>query len=222
MAISRVSGSHAEVQYDVSGAARTLVSGGTLSSASLLVTGMSRFNVGVTVTIADSVNGSWTEVGTYADLAGNSFASTWFFANNASTGTPTLTSTPSGASYQSFSFEEFSGVATVSPLRVSDGTFNTSSNPVVTPSILTVAGDLVFAVFNAQGTAATAVSVNAPFALITNLAASGTFEGLIVAWGISSGGSLACTFTLSGSNSGSTIISAFKPATDILMPQIVM
>lgn len=194
MSIARVSGSHAQVTYANDTVARTVAYGGNLTSGSLLVVTVGIY-LDVTVTVSDSTNGSYTQAGTYSHASTNLIVSQWYFPNNAATGTPTLTVTPSGSAYLALAVEEFTGIAPTSPLEATGGTFTTSSTPT-TGTVTATAGDLVVASLSFVDNV-TSSSANSPFTLMTNLAPGGGI-GLATAYDLAAPGNESATFNLSG------------------------
>ena len=210
-AVARVSGSHAEVQYGNSASDRTLAYGGNLTSGSLLVVALISYHPLGTVTVTDGTNGSYTRAGTESVGAADAEMTVqlWYFANNAATGTPTLTVTHSSGGYISISVDEFTGIITSSPLRAtSNGTAVTSATPS-TGTVTATAGDLTFAALVIDAVQ-TASSVNSPFTLLTNLP-GGSTEGIITAYHLSAAGNEACTYNLTASSPTATIIASFIP-----------
>lgn len=208
---ARVSGSHAEVQYDVSASARTLTYGGTLTSGSLLVVAVATYNTGVTVSVADGTNGSYTQInGNAIDSDANVVFSLWYKANNTATSAPTVTVTQSGSAYVSIVVDEYTGIQTSTPLR--DSAKNSAnSTTITTTNTGSVAGDLVVAGLNI-GAVATISSVDAPFTIRTNLSSGATSEGIGTVDHLTAAGDESCTFHLSAATKGPYVIAAFIPA----------
>lgn len=203
-----VAGSHNANTFGESASAETLAYGGNLTAGSLLVAVVVSYDTGVTVSVSDGTNGSYTQAGTYSAFSTTSYVSIWYKANNTATGTPTVTVTPSGLSYLSISLDEFTGIATTSPVR-NTGNASATSATQTTATVTATAGDLVVAALNEEDD----VSVNtmtAPFTLVTDLA---TDEGIHTAYHLSAAGNEAATFNMAGSVHGSTIIASFIPAT---------
>lgn len=88
--------------------------------------------------VSDSAGNTWTRIGSYAVAGHNSDGEMWYAANAAAVTSVTVqTSNPALVALQ---VQEFSGVATASPLDVSAGTANTSTSPAsgsVTPTAAT-------------------------------------------------------------------------------------
>lgn len=209
--MARVTGSHAEQQFGSSASARTLAYGGSLTVGNLLVVTVTTFIAGITVTVSDGTNGNYTQAGAYAvttDTLGR--VSIWYFQNNASSGTPTVTVTPSASAFISISQDEYSGIATTGALRsVATGTTG-SSTSIATGTITATAGDLVVAVATQVTSGATASSVSSPFALITNLG-SAVNEGIYTASDVNAPSNEACTFTMTGIVMWAALGASFVP-----------
>jgi fibronectin type 3 domain-containing protein len=91
--------------------------------------------------ITDSAGNTWTRIGAY-DVAGHNSDGEMWYAPGAKSVTAVTVHT--GASSVAFHVQEFSGVATNSPLAAAAGASNTSSSPNGGP-ITVPAGDLVIA-----------------------------------------------------------------------------
>lgn len=193
MSISRVTGSHAEVQYGSSGSARTLQYGGNLTSGSLLeVTVTTGSGLTITVTVSDDVNGSYTQADTYS-VNGSNRISKWYFPNNASTGQPTVTVTPFTTSFISIAIDEYTGVATSSPVRGTSRNTGSGGATATTGSITATAGDLIVTGLNDGNITTGIASVDSPFTLLTNLS-SAVNQAIITAFDLNASGNLDCTF----------------------------
>jgi hypothetical protein len=192
----RVVGSHAEQRFGVSALARTLAYGGALTPGSLLAVVVSTFNNNITVTVADDVNGAYTQAGPYA-INGAVRLSIWYFPNNASSGTPTVTVTPSASAYVSLAIDEYTGPKTVAPLRASATSTGSGGGSMTVGPVGAAGTDLVLA---GLGTSSTVplTSVDAPFALITALNATAAFEGIMSACDVNAPGNESAVFRTSG------------------------
>lgn len=213
MAIVCVGGSHASGSFDHSTSARTIVYGGNLTPGSLLEVTVSTFNMDITVTVSDDSNGSYTDSGAGYVVNETCRVSKWYFANNGSSGIPTLTVTPSADAYISVSVDEFTGVALSSPVRTTATATGFSTTAAGPGTVAATAGDLVVAGMTTRGTESTA-SVDSPFTLSASLPGSAATVLLATAYDVAAGGSETPTF-----NSTSTYIFwaaigvAYKPAT---------
>lgn len=209
MATARVSGSHAQQGFDVSASARTLAYAGNLTSASTLIVAVALYNTGVTVTVSDGTNGSYTQVGAYS-LSGDSAArvSLWILKNNSSTSAPTVTVTPSASAYVTFFLDEFTGMGANPTVHSSTNSSFTSNVP--TGTVTASAGDLV--VVGGCTEVSEWTGSTAPFLFSGGVASSGTIEGGAVAYHLSAAGNEACTFTGgSGTQIGAFIIASITP-----------
>lgn len=209
MATALVAGSHAEVQYDISASARTLAYGGSLTSGSLLTAIVAIYTTGVTVTVSDPVNGIYTGITPIVDSDTNIILSFWYVTNTA-TSAPTVTVTPSGSAYLSIVVDEWTGIQSTSPLR-DRGRTSSASSTIVTAFPSAIAGDLLVVGLNI-GALATISSVDAPFTIGTNLSSGATAEGIGTAYHLVAAGDEACTFHMSASTKGPSVIAAFIPS----------
>lgn len=212
MATARVAGSHAQQMSSGLTSAITLAYGGALTPGSLLDVTVALYNSpAVTVTVSDGTNGSYTQIGTYSvyggGVQGNS--SKWIFKNNGSSGTPTVTVTPSSSSYVTIALDEYTGMGTAPTVRHSVNTGFTSFVP--TGTVTAVAGDLVLASCGLDNDLYD--SCNAPFIFSGGIAFDGLNEGYASAYHLSAAGNEACTFTGgSGTQIGSYIIVSLTPS----------
>jgi hypothetical protein len=198
MPVSYVAGSHAEIQYPSSASARTLAYGGALTPGSLLVVTVTTTTTAGNLSCTDNVNGAYT-------LAEQRVVSAraveqYYFYNNGSSGTPTVTVTPSQASFLSITIDEYLGVVTDSdPRRASIDNTGTSAT-LTTGTVTAVAGDLIVAGGMESSGTAVVNSVSAPFVGITNLPRiAGTATAIFTAHDLAAPGSEGCTFNLSAS-----------------------
>jgi hypothetical protein len=140
----------------LSGAFSTATSTGHLLVLSASVyTGVSNPITAVT----DSGGNTWTRIGAFAVAGHYSDGELWYVANaRSATSVSVQTANPAIASLE---LQEFSGVATMSPLDVSAGTSDTSASPGSGSVIPTAANDLVVG-FIAGHSNAEAITVTAP------------------------------------------------------------
>lgn len=154
MAIALVSGSvHTGTGANASSAAATFTSN---TAGNLLIAVIGWNNSGRSFTsVTDTNTNTWTGVGT---LVSSSTALTRiFFAANckASAGNNTVTLAIGGGANCSITIAEYSGVATSSPLDVTNQLTGTSANAALTTGITTtVAGDLVISALELVSTTA--------------------------------------------------------------------
>lgn len=130
-----------------SASARTIALPASVTAASDLILGVSTFNSGITLTIADDLSNAFTQLGSYA-VNGNIRGSLWRL-NNASAGARTITVTPSASAYMDLFLTEYAGLSSASPTGTSTNT-GTSASP--TSGSVTVTGtyQLVVAMFALQ------------------------------------------------------------------------
>lgn len=214
MAFSRITGSHAEGQNGNSASARTLQYGGNLTPGSLLEVTVTTFGTAITVTVSDGTNGAYTDSGAGYVVNGSDRISKWFFANNSSSGQPTVTVTPSATAFVSIAIDEYTGGATSSPVRATSTNVSVGAGTTATTgSVTATAGDLVVTAMSDGNAVAGADSVSSPFSLITNLG-SAVNEGIITAVDTNAPGNENCTFTRASSWSASwiAISVSYKPA----------
>jgi hypothetical protein len=109
--------------------------------------------------VTDSTGNTWTRIGAFVMAGHNSDGEMWYSANaRAVTRVAVHTTNPAIVSME---VQEFSGVATTSPLDVSAGTSNTSASASSGSVAPTAATDLVVG-FVAGHSSAQAISVTAP------------------------------------------------------------
>lgn len=130
-----------------SGTSDTLAYGSSVSSGNFLVLGCRVGDAGAekTISVSDSVNGSWTRACSRY-VASHGQVEIWFFANSGA-GTPTVTlSFGGGATSIRYSIHAYTGVATSSPLD--QQTTATAENGLIDPGDLTTtqASELLFSV----------------------------------------------------------------------------
>ncbi len=207
MAIAFVSGSFAHSETGNSGSDRTLAFAQAVSAGSLLVCAVATFNE-AGLGVSDSINGVWTQVGTYITSAGQRL-SLWYFPNSAA-GTPTVTVSPDGTAYISFAIHEYTGAMTVAPLRSSSTNTGLSTTPS-SGSVTTTAGELSFAAYCQVDTALSSATVASPYTIRENYLAT-SVEGLGTADDVAAPGDEAATFTLSNSVNWLAFGASFKAA----------
>jgi hypothetical protein len=112
--------------------------------------------------VTDSGGNTWTKIGAFVVAGHNSDGEMWYAANAKAVTTVTAhTTNPAVVSMQ---VQEFSGVATTSPLDVSAGTANTSTSPSagpVTPAATDLMVGFVAGHANAQAISVTAAGYTA-------------------------------------------------------------
>lgn len=154
MAIALVAGSvHTGTGANASSASAAFTSN---TAGNFLVAVIGWNNSGRSFTsVVDTAGNTWTGVGT---LVSSSTALTriFFVANcKASAGTNTVTMNIGGGANTAITIAEYSGVATSSPLNVTNQLTGTTSNPKLTTGITTtVAGDLIISALEWVGTSA--------------------------------------------------------------------
>jgi hypothetical protein len=90
--------------------------------------------------VTDSAGNTWTRIGAFSVASHNSDGEMWYSPNAASV--TTVTVNVAAAATIALSAQEFSGIATASPLDVSAGTANTSNTPSSGPAAATAANEL--------------------------------------------------------------------------------
>ncbi len=182
MAIARVSGSHAAQAFNDSSSPRTLGFGGALTPGSLAICLVTTYNPGITLTVVGSVNGPYIDSGVGYVVNGSNRISLWYVPNNAASTAEDVTVTPSASAYVTPSLDEFTGVATVSPVRTTASNTGTGGD-ATTGVVLASAGDLtVFGGVYESGTY-TACS----FTQIANIAPGAVAQSLVESYGVGSG-----------------------------------
>ncbi len=188
---------------------RTLIYGHTLTIGSTLIVAVATYNSGVTLTVSDSVNGSYTQIGTYSiGTDTNGRISLWRFFNNTTATNPTVTVTPSATAYVTIGVDEYTGLGAAPTVHSTAASNHGGADPVVTGTVTASSGDLVIAA-NGDEAVQSASSVTAPFALSTNVNSGN--EGLIVAYHLSASGNEACTFDMTSATTGETLIASITP-----------
>jgi hypothetical protein len=219
MAVSRVAGSHAEVQYAASSSSRTLVYGGALTAGSLLVVTICTTTTTGSLSCVDSVNGAYTLA--VRKLVGIRSVEHFYFYNNGSTGTPTVTVVPSDASFMSITVDEYLGVVNDSdPFRASASNNGTSAT-LTTASVTALATDLIVAGGMEYSGTAVVNTVTAPFVGLTNLPRiAGATTAIFTAYDLAAPGSEGCTFNLSASGSWIGAAASFRAVPAALPPML--
>jgi hypothetical protein len=106
---------------------------GAVTSGNTLIAFIATEGVGASITISDSVNGSWTEItGAYVSHTGFGTASAFVF-NNTGAGTPTVTATATGFNgvWRALQVFEVAGAADTGPINVANTAQGASSVPSV-------------------------------------------------------------------------------------------
>lgn len=131
-----------------SASSTALAYNGAVGSGSLLVAAVGWNDAAVTCTVADSVNGAWTALGSPQTGAGGltTFRLQLFYRANTAVGTPTVTATFSGpVTRRGIGIHEYSGMEIVNPV---DGaavyTNDNSTTPTSSPITTTFPVDLLF------------------------------------------------------------------------------
>jgi hypothetical protein len=192
-----------------SGATSTLSYTSNLAAGSLSVLCVGNYPSAIT-SVSGSTNGAYTRAVNYGD-GGNNYVEIWYRANT-SAGAETLTITPTSASgnYITAVAQEWSGMATSSPL---DQTGTSGTLTVSTTGATTQANEVVFTVAVADAGSSN-VNWGTPtgYTLIARENDSNTYTGLQAAQKtVSSTGTQSATHTNS-SVSADTIIATFKVA----------
>lgn len=163
----------------------------------------------VTVTVSDTLNGSFTQAGTSCFSAYDAQSTMFYFAHSAA-GADTITATLPASASISVDAQEYSGIATSSPLDVAPlcGTLTAGAHPA-TPSITTVtANDLIVAAAPFAGNTGT-LTVSSPY----TIESPSGFGGMAYQSATAATSYTGATFTIQYSG-GNVIamIAAFKPA----------
>ena len=192
-----------------SGATSTLSYTSNLTAGSLSVLCVGNYPSGIT-SVSGSANGAYTQAVTYGD-GGNNYVEIWYKAN-VSAGAETLTITPTSTSgnYVTAVAQEWSGMATSSPL---DRTGTSGTLTVSTSAATTQANEVVFTVAVADaGSSNVNWGTPSGYTLIARENDSNTYTGLQAAYKIvAATGTQSATHTNS-SVSADTIIATFKVA----------
>jgi hypothetical protein len=109
--------------------------------------------------VTDSAGNAWTRVGAFSVASHNSDGEMWYSPNAASV--TAVTVNVAAAATIALSVQEFSGIATASPLDVSAGTSNTSNTPSSGPAAATAANELAVGFVAGHANAQT-ITVTAP------------------------------------------------------------
>lgn len=209
MATARVSASSNFYDSGNSALGRTLIYGNTLTVGSTLIVCGATYNVGITLTVSDSVNGAYTQVGTYSIGSDtNGRVSIWIFKNNTTSTNPTVTVTPSATAYVSFAVDQYTGLGANPTVHATAASTYGAQDPVTTGTVTASSGDLVIAALGDEATTV-ASSVNSPF-LMSQSFNSGN-EGLAVAYHLSASGNESCTFDMASASTGETLIASITP-----------
>lgn len=193
--------------------ARSLAYSSSVAAGRLLCCAVASYNTGgdITVTVADDVNGSWTQAGTYTTQA-NERISIWYKApSGVGSGTTTVTVTPSANAYLSFAIHEYSGVKSSAPLRSTSNNFTNSTTPS-TGSVTATVGDLIFAAFGFSSVLLTSAVADAPMTDRVQVLDGGPTEGLCSADNVSASGNTNASWVISTTAGWQAIGASFKPA----------
>lgn len=127
-----------------SASARSLTFASNVTSGNLIVVAVATFNAGSpTVSISDTQGNTYSQAGSY-QTSGSNRISLWY-AVAGSTGSNTVSFTPSASVFSGFGIHEYTGTATSTPLDNAVGTTGTASN-TVNPGTVTVsaANEMIF------------------------------------------------------------------------------
>lgn len=205
--------------------ARSLATSGAVTAGNLLVVCVATYGVTVTVAMADDVNGSYTQAGTYASNNPNEKVSIWYFPN-AGAGITTVTVTPTigvGAAYVDIAIQEYSGCPTTSPLNSTNSSTGTSTTPT-TGTVTASSGELIIGIYSQGGGTLSSATVASPFTVREQNLNGSTLEGFGTADDTNASGSEGATWTLSASVNWQALGASFKTATPPAAPigKIVM
>ncbi len=109
--------------------------------------------------ITDSAGNTWTKIGSYNVSGHYSDGELWYSANAKPVTTVTVHN--ASAAFVAFEVQEFSGVATTSPLASSTGTSNTGTSASSGSTTSTIANELAVGFVAGHGNAQ-AITVTAP------------------------------------------------------------
>ncbi len=169
---------------------------------------VSTFTTGVTVTVSDDQNGSWTQAGSYSTNGVNN-CSVWFFPNTVGTVKPTVSVTPNTPALVSFAIHEHSGVVTTSPLHSTITNTGSATTSIQTGTCTASAGELVVAGYAQGSIADSSLTVAAPFTLREHKTGA-VGEGLGSASDENAAGSEGATFTINANVTYAAIAASFK------------
>jgi hypothetical protein len=205
-------------QTGTSAAAQSKAFPGNVTAGDLLVVVVATFGTGITVTVSDNLNGSYTQGDTYV-VNVTCRLSLWFFPNSAG-GACTVTVTPSGSCQISMALHEYSGLALSSVLN---STITNTGGVTTTPTTGTctaAANELVVgAVANDTAVEATQ-TVNSPFT-IRNLADGSVADALATADDVAAAGSEGATFNWSAGAAFCGIAASFKLPTAVAPSSVI-
>jgi unsaturated rhamnogalacturonyl hydrolase len=177
----------------------------------LLTCGLTYGNPGgTTFSVSDNVNGSWLVAGSVHFSTGISQTTALFYLANSKAGTTTITGKPGSAGeYGAMDCQEWSGVATSSPLDQFAEQDGTTANPSSGSVTTTAAGELILGDLE-NGYSPSAGS---GFSLINTDTSPGTGSGLNTEYQIQgSAGSVAATWKLAVT-SWTAQVATFKATT---------
>lgn len=120
------------------------------TAGNLIVVAGTYFAAGTTITVSDSVNGTYTQVFVQA-AASDSHRTSLSYKANIAGGTVTITYTPPSAADTCIIAAEFNGIATVSPLNTSNST-NGTGTTANSSSITTTQATTTLIAVEGQGT----------------------------------------------------------------------
>ncbi len=126
---------------------RTATFGVNVTAGSLIYVWVSLLaTAGTTVTVSGSVNGSYTQAGSYKTVSGT-ILSLWYFANSGA-GAETVTVTPSATAWTSLVAIEVAGINTSSPLDSTQNNTATSATPNTGTVTVSQADEMVIGGFS--------------------------------------------------------------------------
>ncbi len=220
MAIAFVSGSFAQHEFAGSPSDRTLAYAQAVSAGSLLVAVIGTFTAGITLTVSDSVNGAWTQAGSYSvGTDTNSRISIWYFENSGA-GTPTLTVAVSSTVYVSLALHEYTGCLTSGALRstVTNTEAGSATTSATTGTCTATAGDLVVAGYCQGSALVISNTVASPFTIRADGIYGAVGEGLATADDVNAPGNEGATFTILPAVRWAAIAASFKPSAVTISP----
>lgn len=109
---------------------------GAVTAGSTLAAVVMWSSTTATVTVSDSVNGSWTADATSL-ASGGSRRAQWFYFKSTASGTPTVTATVSGnVNERNLHIFEIPSINQTTPVDSSNGATGTSTTPTATPTVV--------------------------------------------------------------------------------------
>lgn len=207
----------------LSSSARDVVYGSAVTAGNLLVLAVNVDGPApANVAVADNLENTWSQAGSYQNVteAGGWITRTaLWYAVAGSSGSCTVTLTPSAICYLTAAVHEYAGNDLVVPLRATGAASTSPSDTSISSGTVTAgAGDLVFAAFGSgSGGVISTVEVTAPFTLQAQETQGNLYEILITADVLdASGGDETAIWTISPGVRAAAVITAFHglPTTD--------